>query len=124
MKDCMDWLSEAAVLSTLNANSGYSQVESENDDREKTASTSHHFYRFLRMSIALQISQSAFQQAMSSALSAARGLFPLLYLVDSVVFSWTAAEHIAHVQHVSSVVCDAETTIKLNICSLATKKIN
>lgn len=39
---CIDSLGDATVFSTLDANSGYWQVEIEESDRDKTAFTSHH----------------------------------------------------------------------------------
>lgn len=48
INECTDSLAAAAVLSTLDANSGYWKIEIHKADRDKTASTSQgRLYRFI-----------------------------------------------------------------------------
>lgn len=92
MDECFDSLGRAAVFSTLDASSTYSQVEIENEDRQKTVFTSHHgLYLFVRMPFGLLIISSTFERTMLVALSAAKWQLAWVYLDDTVVFSRSAA---------------------------------
>lgn len=42
MEECIDSLGEATIVSTLDSNSGYLQIEIDPKDRGKTTFTSHH----------------------------------------------------------------------------------
>lgn len=55
----------AAVLSTLDANSGYFHVGAEEIDRDKTAFTFQHgLYRILQMPVGLKNAPETFQRTM------------------------------------------------------------
>lgn len=50
MDDCIDSIEKIAVLSTLETNSSYWQVEGEETDSDKTTFTSHYkLYRLVQM---------------------------------------------------------------------------
>lgn len=69
MDECIGWIGEAAVFPTLDRNSGYWDVEIENEDWDKTAYASiHGLYRFVRMPIVSRNALSSFQRTMNVAL--------------------------------------------------------
>lgn len=65
MVEFVESLGDALVFSTLDASGTYWQIESDNEDREKTASTIHHgLYKFIRMPYGLKNAQPTFQRVM------------------------------------------------------------
>jgi Reverse transcriptase (RNA-dependent DNA polymerase) len=87
LEACIDSLSDAVVISTLDANSGYWQVSMHPDDRDKTTFTCHvGTFRFKRMPFGLRNARSTFQRAMDVILSGVRWQKCLCYLDDFIVF--------------------------------------
>ena len=65
MDDCIDSLADAKVFTLLDALWGYWQVPIAEEDREKTAFTSHMgTYRYLRMLLGLRNAPETFQRAL------------------------------------------------------------
>jgi Reverse transcriptase (RNA-dependent DNA polymerase) len=63
MDECIDYLGDAKICTTLDCNSGYWQVPVRPEDREKTTFTSHEgLYWFLRMPFGLRNSSATFQR--------------------------------------------------------------
>ena len=125
MDECMDSLGTAKTFSTLDANSGYWQVEIDPKDRDKTAFTSHHgLYRFIRMPFGLKNAPATFQRAIDVILSSVKWQFALVYLDDIVIFSPKPEEHIEHVKKVLMLLQDAGVTIKLRKCFFFTDNID
>lgn len=101
MDQCIDSLGEATVFSTLNANSGYWQVEIEEHYRNKTPFPSHHnLCSFVRMPFGLKNAPGTFQQTMDVIVACVNWQFALVYLEDIVIFLKTPEERIEHVRQV------------------------
>lgn len=114
MDECNDSLTEAAVLSTPDANSCYRQVAVEETPRGRTAFTSHRgLYEFLRMHFGLYNTPRTFQLAMDVILSPGEWQFTLVYLDYIVVFSCSQRNHTINVKQISSLFVVAEVTLKL-----------
>jgi Reverse transcriptase (RNA-dependent DNA polymerase) len=61
--DCLDSLGSAWYFTTLDANSGYWQINVAPEDREKTAFTSHRgLFQFLKMPFGLKTAPVTFQR--------------------------------------------------------------
>lgn len=65
MNQCLEFLGYAQVFSTLDANSGYWQIEVEETDKAKTAFTYHHgVFQYNRLPFGLKIAPVIFQRVM------------------------------------------------------------
>jgi hypothetical protein len=65
MDDCLDSLGAATIFTTLDANSGYWQLEVAEEDKDKTSFISHMgTYRFSRMAFGLVNAPATFQRSM------------------------------------------------------------
>ncbi|KAI4293155.1 hypothetical protein PAPHI01_2429 [Pancytospora philotis] len=96
--EILDALSGAAVFSTLDATSGYYQVELAQEDRCKTAfSWKYGLYEFNRMPFGLCNAPATFQRIMNQAFQNDRA-FVLPYFDDIIIFSKTPEEHIEHLE--------------------------
>lgn len=102
-----DFLGEAAVFSTLNADSGYWQVKNEDEDQHETAFTSNYGpCCFARISFGLQNASSTKERAIDFALSAFECQFALFYLEDILVFCCSEAERVNYIKHVLTLLTD------------------
>lgn len=85
------------MFSTLNANLGYLKTETDENDREITTFTSHHgLYLLVWISIGLKNAPATFQNVMDVIFSSIKWGTALVYLDDSLVFSQTIRDHMAH----------------------------
>jgi len=112
-------LSGAQVLSLLNALSGFTQLELNPNDVEKTAFRMHHgLFQFKRMPFGLRNGPSIFQRVMQGILSPYLWLFCLVYIDDIVVYSKSYEEHIKHLDLVLGAIEDAGITLSPSKCHL------
>ena len=94
-------LSGAQVLSSLDALSGFTQLEMHEDDIEKTAFRTHRgLFQFKRMPFGLRNGPSIFQRVMQGILAPYLWIFCLVYIDDIVIYSKTYEEHIDHLDKV------------------------
>ena len=86
MDECIDSLGDARIYTALDANCGYWQIEIEENDRNKTAFTSHQgLYRFKRMPFGLRNAPGTFQRAADVILSKVKWKTALVYHDDVIV---------------------------------------
>ena len=112
-------LSGAQVLSSLDALSGFTQLELDPEDVEKTAFWTHRgLFQFRRMPFGLRNGPSIFQQVMQGILSPYLWLFCLVYIDDIVVYSKSYEEHIKHLDLVLGAVEKAGITLSPSKCHL------
>ncbi|GJE95785.1 hypothetical protein PsYK624_119730 [Phanerochaete sordida] len=105
-------LSGAQVLSSLDALAGFTQMEFEKSEREKTAFRTHlGLFQFKRMPFGLKNGPSIFQRTMQSILSPFLWMFCLVYIDDIVVYSKTYEEHIEHLDKVLGACEEAGLTL-------------
>lgn len=94
-------LSGAQVLSSLDALSGFTQLEMHEDDVEKTAFRTHRgLFQFKRMPFSLQNGPSIFQQVMQGILAPYLWIFCLVYIDDIVIYPKTYEDHMDHLDKV------------------------
>lgn len=98
MDECIDSLREATIVSTLDENSGYWQIDIDEADRDKTLFMSRHgVYRFIRMPFGMRSAPPSFQRMMDVMPSTVKWQLALVYLDDILVFSRTPKKHTDHV---------------------------
>lgn len=119
MDDCLDSLGTAKFFSTLDCNSGYWQVKVANDDKHKTAFTSHAgTFQWNRMPFGLCNAPATFQRTLDILLAGLRWKTCLVYLDDVIIFSNSFEEHVQHVREVLSALQTAGLSLKLKKCKL------
>ena len=112
-------LSGAQVLSSLDALSGFTQLELDPEDIEKTAFRTHRgLFQFKRMPFGLRNGPSIFQRVMQGILAPYLWLFCLVYIDDIVVYSKSYEEHIDHLDLVLEAIEKAGITLSPNKCHL------
>ena len=117
MDECIDSLGEATIFTTLDANSGYWQIEMAPEDRDKTTFTCHEgIYRFTRMPFGLKNAPATFQRAIDIILSRVKWQYALVYLDDVIIYSKSFEEHIVHVRTVLTLLSKAGISLKLKKC--------
>lgn len=114
MNQCIYALGEARIISKLDANADYWQVEIDLKDREKIAFKSHQgLYGIIRIPFGLKNAPGTFNRVVDVILSAVRWKFALVYLDDIVIFSRTPEEHLNHLRHVLRLLKTAGVTLNL-----------
>ena len=112
-------LSGAQVLSSLDALSGFTQLELDPADVEKTTFRTHRgLFQFKRMPFGLRNGPSIFQRVMQGILAPHLWLFCLVYIDDIVVYSKSYEEHIDHLDLVLEAIERAGITLSPNKCHL------
>ena len=112
-------LSGAQVLSSLDALSGFTQLELDPDDVEKTAFRTHRgLFQFRRMPFGLRNGPSIFQRVMQGILAPYLWIFCLVYIDDIVVYSKSYEEHITHLDRVLSAIEKSGITLSPTKCHL------
>jgi len=112
-------LSGAQVLSSLDALSGFTQLELDPNDVEKTACQTHRgLFQFRRMPFGLRNGPSIFQRVMQGILAPYLWIFCLVYIDDIVVYSKTYEDHITHLDQVLEAIEKAGITLSPNKCHL------
>jgi hypothetical protein len=125
MDECLDSLGEAEFFSTLDANTGYWQIEVAPEDRDKTTFSCHvGMYRFTRMPFGLLNAPATFQRAMDIILSEVRWESVIVYLDDVIVFSRTFEDHLKHLGVVLSKLGEAGATLKFAKCHLFRESVD
>lgn len=124
MAECIGYLGEARILSSLQANSRYWQIKIDKLDRSQPAFMSHHvLFQFARMPFALNIVPATFQLAMYVILLSVNWKSVLVYHENIVIFSQNVTDHMAQLRQVLNVLCELETTLKFKMCSLLRKSL-
>ncbi|KAJ3524491.1 hypothetical protein NM688_g8550 [Phlebia brevispora] len=112
-------LSGSQVLSSLDALSGFTQIEIASEDVEKTAFRTHKgLFQFRRMPFGLRNGPSIFRRVMQGILAPYLWLFCLVYIDDIVVYSKSYEEHINHLDQVLGAIEKAGLTLSPQKCHL------
>lgn len=100
-QNCIDSLVQTKIHSTVNAYSGYWQMDVRNVDRSKIASFTHTgIYRHLCMVFGLTNVFTSFQWALNVLLTNYRWETSFVYLDDVIINSNTTKEHIDHLDNI------------------------
>ena len=112
-------LSGAQVLSSLDALSGFTQLELAEEDIEKTAFRTHRgLFQFKRLPFGLRNGPSIFQRVMQSILAPYLWLFCLVYIDDIIIYSKSYEEHLSHLDQVLAAIEKARITLSPKKCHL------
>ena len=102
--------------------SGYWQIPTDENDKEKTAFTCHRgLYEYNIMPFWLANAPSIFQELMSIALQDL-GNFAMPYLADIIIFSSSVKEHIRYTQIVFGRLRQHQLKLKLSNCKFLQKE--
>jgi len=124
MDDCIDFLGDAKVFSTLDCNSGYSQIPVADEDRDKTTFVCHEgAYRYIRLPFGLFNAPATFQRAIDMILGGLKWKSCLVYLDDIIVFSQSAGEHVEHLREVFTALLGAGVSLKAKKCHLFQEEV-
>ena len=125
MDDCLDFLGDAMIWTTLDANSGYWQLPVAKEDRDKTTFTTFAGnFRYKRMPFGLRNGPANFRRALDIILSGIRWQTCLIYMGDVIIFSKDIESHLKDVDEVLRLFYQAGVTLKLKKCSWFTKKVH
>ena len=117
--DILASLSGAQVLSSLDALSGFTQLELAEEDIEKTAFRTHHgLFQFRRLPFGLRNGPSIFQRVMQGILAPYLWIFCLVYIDDIVIYSKSYEEHLSHLDQVLEAIEKAGITLSPKKCHL------
>ena len=117
--DILALLSGAQVLSSLDALSGFTQLELAEEDVEKTAFRTHRgLFQFKRLPFGLRNGPSIFQRVMQSILAPYLWIFCLVYIDDIVIYSKSYEEHLIHLDKVLEAIENAGITLSPKKCHL------
>lgn len=107
------------MLSSLDALSGFTQLELAEEDIEKTAFRTHQgLFQFRRLPFGLHNGPSNFQRVMQSILAPYLWIFCLVYIDNIVIYSKSYQEHIDHLDKVLEAIEKAGLTLSLKKCHL------
>lgn len=123
--DCLDFLGDATIFSTMDCNAAYWQIPVAEEDRDKTTFTCHSgLFRYKRLPFGLTNAPATFQRAIDIILSGLRWRTCLVYLDDIIVFSSTMDDHIRRLREVVSLLSKATVTLKPEKCHLFETKVH
>ena len=112
-------LSGAQVLSSLDALSGFTQLELAEEDIEKTAFRTHRgLFQFKCLPFGLRNGPSIFQRVMQGILAPYLWIFCLVYIDDIVIYSKSYEEHLIHLDKVLEAIENAGITLSPKKCHL------
>lgn len=90
MDECIDSIGKIQIVSTLDANSGYWQLEMDEKDNEKNALVTHHgLFKYTRMPFGLKNATAKFQRFMNINLALVKWRHALVYTDDIINISKT-----------------------------------
>lgn len=124
MDECIDCLSDCTPYTTLDANSGYEQLHTAHNDREKMALVCHSgLYRFERIPFSLTSASATFQRALDMILGSYKWKTCLLYLDDVISFSKNMEDHLEDVELTPNQIQSSGLTRKLKNCKYFTDTV-
>ena len=122
--EALDQLSGANYFSTLDLQSGYWQVELDEDARSKSAFvTSQGLFEFLRMPFGLCNAPATFSRVMDTVLRDLKGNQVLVYLDDIIVYSETWEQHLTKLRNVFDRLRQYNLKLKPSKCNFARENV-
>lgn len=122
--DILDTLAGKKYFSGLDINSGYWQVEMQEQDAAKTAFITHRgLFQFNTMPFGLCNAAGTFQRLMTSILSGILGPNCMVYIDDIVICGNTLEQHNAILREVLLRLRSANLTVKAKKCNIGVKSL-
>ena len=117
ISDIFDQLGNAQYFSVFDLASGFHQVETHPEDREKTAfSSPRGHFEYLRMPMGIKNAPATFQRLMDTVLKGMHGTEVFVYLDDIVVYSETLEEHDKKARRLFTRLRDANLKLQPDKC--------
>lgn len=117
MDACLDSPGEAQIFSILDCNTGYGQIPIAPEDKHLTAFTCRKgTWQCVRLPFGVFNAPATFQRAMDIILAGVKWQTCLVYLDDVIVFSCSCGEHLAHLDHVLTLLKENPVSLKATIC--------
>ena len=117
--DILQALEGSQWLSTLDALSGFTQLEISEKDKEKLAFRTHRgLFQFKRMPFGYRNGPSVFQRVMQNILAPYLWVFTLVYIDDIVIYSLSFDDHVKHLECVFAAIEKAGLTLSPSKCHL------
>jgi len=124
MDDCIDFLGDARVFSTLDCNPGYWRIPVADEDRDKTTFVCHEgAYRYIRLPFGLSNAPETLQRAIDMILGGRKWKSCLVYLDDIIFFSQSAGEHVEHLREVFTALRGAGVSLNAKKCHLLQEEV-
>ena len=127
LDDVLDSLgqSKSRFYSNLDCFQGFWQISVAEEDRDKTAFTTHHgIWRFKKMPFGLAGSPATFSMVMARALSNINWKNAMTYVDDIIIFSSTFEQHLIHLQNVFDNLRKAQLKLKPSKCNFAASRVS
>ena len=122
--ECLDTLSGSSLISTLDLQAGYWQVEMAPEDKEKTAFiTKYELFQHMRMSFGLCNAPGTFQRAMEVAMSGLQWKSLLVYIDDLIIISANLEEHLTQLAEVLDRLRQYGLKLKPKKCDLLQREV-
>jgi hypothetical protein len=117
--EILSLLAGSQVLSSLDALSGFTQLEINPDHVKKTTFRTHlGLFQFKRMPFGLRNGPSIFQCVMQGILAPYLWLFCLVYINDIVIYSKSYKDHIDHLDKALQAIAAANITLSPSKCHM------
>ena len=124
LSEVLQQLSNNQVFSTLDAQSGFWQIELEEQSKEKTAfSTRQGHYEYNVLPFGLKDAASSFERMMMMTLSNLVGPAVLVYLDDVIVFGKSVEDHLNNLRKVLMKLRDNGIKLRLEKCNFLKTKV-
>lgn len=116
MEERINSLGKVSIFSTLDANSCYWKLETNDDEKDKTAFRSHqNVLCFISIPFGLRSAHGTFQRFIDLILISVKCQLALVYLEDIDSFTKTPKQHIKHVCKVLLALYIPDITLQLKI---------
>ena len=123
--DILQALNGAQWLTTLDALSGFTQLEMSDESKEYTAFRSHRgLYQFKRLPFGYRNGPSVFQRVMQEVLAPYLWTFTLVYIDDIVIFSKSFDQHLHDIDKVLTAITKSGLTLSPKKCYFAFQSLN
>lgn len=124
ISDQLESLAGSSYFSTLDAASGYWQIEMAEEDRQKTAFiTPEGLYEYLVMPFGLCNAPATYQRAMNAILAGLTWRSCLVYIDDILIYSPNFDQHLLDIEAVFKRLEEADILLKAKKCSFAMTKV-
>ena len=124
LEELMDQLCGAKIFSKIDLQSGYHQIQLEEEDRHKTAfCTRYGHYEFNVVPFGLSNAPSVFMRIMHNLFEPYLDEFVVIFIDDIMVYSKTEEEHLVHLRKVLQVLKENGLKAKLTKCAFGRTRV-
>jgi hypothetical protein len=124
LEELMDQLSGARVFSKIDLQSGYHQIQLEEEDKHKTAfCTRYGHYEFNVVPFGLSNAPSVFMRIMQNLFEPYLDQFVVIFIDDILVYSKNQEDHLDHLAKVLQVLKENGLKAKLSKCQFGRDRV-